>query len=40
LYISGYTENPALRENCSLLQKPFTAEQLGSRIRDVLEARV
>jgi PAS domain S-box-containing protein len=40
LYISGYTENPALREKSSLLQKPFTAEQLGSRIRDVLEARV
>jgi two-component system, cell cycle sensor histidine kinase and response regulator CckA len=40
LYISGYSDNPSLRENSSLLQKPFTAEQLSSRIRDVLEARV
>jgi two-component system cell cycle sensor histidine kinase/response regulator CckA len=40
LYISGYTDELPLRGGSSLLQKPFTAEQLGSRIRDVLEARV
>jgi two-component system, cell cycle sensor histidine kinase and response regulator CckA len=40
LYMSGYTDNQALRESSSLLQKPFTTEQLGARIRDVLEARV
>jgi two-component system, cell cycle sensor histidine kinase and response regulator CckA len=40
LYISGYTDNSTLRDSSSLLQKPFTAEQLSARIRDVLEARV
>jgi DNA-binding response OmpR family regulator len=36
LYVSGYTEN--LPAACtSVLHKPFTADQLGARIREVLE---
>jgi two-component system, cell cycle sensor histidine kinase and response regulator CckA len=45
LYVSGYTDDPALRRGISeselaFLSKPFTPERLVSRVREVLARRV
>ena len=42
LFISGYTDNAVLRHGVSegsvnFLQKPFTAEALGAKIREILD---
>ena len=43
LYMSGYTDNAVLnngilQKEVAFLQKPFTAEQLATRVREVLDA--
>jgi two-component system cell cycle sensor histidine kinase/response regulator CckA len=43
LYMSGYTDDEIVRADqvhsgAKLLQKPFTAEQLGSAVREALRA--
>ena len=42
LYMSGYTaqiiaEHGSLQEGVALIQKPFTAQQLRNRVRQVLD---
>jgi two-component system, cell cycle sensor histidine kinase and response regulator CckA len=44
LYISGYTEDEIIRRglhdpSVAFLQKPFTADELGDRVRSLLDAR-
>ena len=43
IYTSGYTDDETVRHGVreaetAFLQKPFTPEQLGRRIREVLDA--
>jgi DNA-binding NtrC family response regulator len=45
IYTSGYTDNPALREdvlnhNLPFLQKPYGQSELLTKVREVLDARV
>lgn len=45
MFMSGYTDNPVLREafsdrNTIFLQKPFTVQTLCGKIRDMLAGRV
>jgi two-component system, cell cycle sensor histidine kinase and response regulator CckA len=42
LYMSGYTNDVVLRQgviegSVALIRKPFTAEQLGRRLRELLD---
>ena len=44
LYVSGYTDSAIVHEGVldpgtELLMKPFTAEQLAAKVREVLESR-
>jgi hypothetical protein len=44
LYISGYSENDiheqgALEPGLLILQKPFTRQSLGRKIREILDAK-
>ncbi|HUK64802.1 MAG TPA: response regulator, partial [Dongiaceae bacterium] len=44
LYVSGYTDRAILRQGLlapgtAFLQKPFTAETLAQKVREVLDAR-
>lgn len=44
LFVSGYTSDVTIRRGMRenevlLVQKPFTAESLGRKIREVLDAR-
>jgi FixJ family two-component response regulator len=44
LYISGYTDeviarHGVLQSDAALLEKPFTRESLGLKVRSVLDAR-
>jgi two-component system, cell cycle sensor histidine kinase and response regulator CckA len=45
LYVSGYTEDEIIRRglhdpSVAFLQKPFTADELGDRVRSLLDARL
>ena len=44
LYFSGYTEDELIRRglhdpSVAFLQKPFTADELGDRVRSLLDGR-